>query len=439
MNVILLSGGSGTRLWPLSNEVRSKQFLKIFRTDDGKPESMVQRMFRMIKKVSPDARIVIATSETQVPSIRRQLKEYVEISTEPCRRDTFPAIALSVLYLHEVLGIGANENVIVCPIDPLVEEEYFVTLKKMFEFAGESNLTLMGIKPTYPSEKYGYIIPQKNGVIFKEKPNKTDAQKYINQGALWNGGVFAFKISYLLSKTKELCGTNKYKELLDSYATLKKISFDYAVAELEKDIRIVKYTGEWKDLGTWNTFTEAMKDATGDNCILGENCENTHIVNELAIPIIGLGLKNIIVAASPDGILVSDKEASSYLKKYVPDNRPMFEKRIWGEYRVLYFQQFENGMKCLTKELVIIPTKNLSYQKHNHRNEILTFVKGTGFLLINNEVRKVKEGDNVYIKAGDLHAVKAIDELHIIEVQIGEELIEEDAEKYEWNWDEYIG
>lgn len=436
MNIILLSGGSGTRLWPLSNEVRSKQFLKILRTEDGRHESMVQRMYRMIRKVSPTARIIIATSETQVASIKRQLGEGVEISIEPCRKDTFPAIALSVAYLHDVLKISANENVVVCPVDPLVEEDYFNVLKKMFKVAGESNLTLMGIKPTYPSEKYGYIFKSKERIQFKEKPDEVTAQSYINQGAFWNGGVFAFKIEYLLGKTKKICGTSKYRELFDNYANYKKISFDYAVAEQEKDIKVVEYNGEWKDLGTWNTFTEAMQDATGDDCVLGENCENTHIVNELAIPIVGLGLKNIIVAASPDGILVSDKEASSYLKKYVPDNRPMFEKRIWGEYRVIYFQQFENGRKCLTKELVIIPTKSTSYQKHNHRNEIWTIAKGTGLLVLNGIVSKVQDGDCIYIKKGDLHSVKAIDELHIIEVQIGDDLFEEDIEKSDWNWDE---
>ena len=435
MNIILLSGGSGTRLWPLSNEVRSKQFLKIFRTEDGKHESMVQRMYRMIKEVSPNARILVATSETQVAAIKRQLRGNVEISIEPCRRDTFPAIALSVAYLHDVLNIPEDESVIICPVDPLVDIGYFGTLKKMYEVAGQSNLTLMGIKPTYPSEKYGYIIPKNNSVEFKEKPDLETAEEYIKQGALWNGGVFAFKISYLLNKSEELLGTSDYKELFDNYSNLKKISFDYAVAEHEKDIKVIEYDGEWKDLGTWNTFTEAMKDATGENCVLGENCENTHIVNELAIPIVGLGLKNIVVAASPDGILVADKGASSYLKKYVPNNRPMFEKRIWGEYRVLYFQQYENGKKCLTKELVIIPTKNISYQKHNHRNEIWTFVKGTGLLVINGKVTKVQDGDSVYIKTGDLHAVKAIDELHIIEVQIGDDLVEEDIERFDWDWD----
>ena len=435
MNIVLLSGGSGTRLWPLSNEVRSKQFLKIFRTKDGKHESMVQRMFRMIKEVSPDARIVVATSETQVASIKRQLRENVEISIEPCRRDTFPAIALSVAYLHDVLGIPSNESVVICPVDPLVEEGYFETLKKMYEVAGQSNLTLMGIKPTYPSEKYGYIIPNEKEVLFKEKPDVEKAKAYIKQGTLWNGGVFAFKVSYILDKAKELLGTSIYQELFDNYANLEKISFDYAVAEHEKDIKVIEYAGEWKDLGTWNTFTEAMTEATGENCILGENSVNTHIINELSIPIVGLGLKNIVVAASPDGILVSDKDASSYLKKYVPDNRPMFEKRLWGEYRVLYFQQFDNGMKSLTKELMILPGKSISYQKHQHRSETWTIVRGKGQLLLNDVVRTVSAGESVIIHKEDCYSIKAIDELHIIEVQIGDELIEEDIERFDWDWE----
>lgn len=435
MNVILLSGGSGTRLWPLSNEVRSKQFLKIFRNENGDHESMVQRMYRMICDVNKDAKITIATSQIQVASIRNQLGENVDISIEPCRRDTFPAIALSVAYLRDIKGVSLDDSVVVCPVDPLVDKGYFEVLEELSESTDSANLCLMGIEPTYPSEKYGYIIPKNGKIEFKEKPKKAKAREYIKQGALWNGGVFAFKVRYLLDKAKELCGTSNYKELFDNYANLEKISFDYSVVEKETKIKVIKYSGEWKDLGTWNTFTEAMKDPTGGNVILGENCNNVHVVNELSLPIVALGLKNIVIAATPDGILVSDKTASAQLKDYVPNNRPMYEKRIWGEYRVLDYQSYENGKKCLTKELIIAPGRNISYQRHKHRNEIWTFAKGTGLLLMNGEMMSVHAGDNAYIKAGDLHSIKAIDELHIIEVQIGDELIEDDIERFDWNWD----
>ena len=135
MNIILLSGGSGKRLWPLSNDVRSKQFLKIFRKADGTKESMAQRMCRMIKEVDQDATVTIATSENQIPQIKAQLGENVGISIEPCRRDTFPAIALAAAYLKDQ-GVDPDEPVIVCPVDPYVEADYFECLKELSEEAG---------------------------------------------------------------------------------------------------------------------------------------------------------------------------------------------------------------------------------------------------------------------------------------------------------------
>lgn len=159
MNIILLSGGSGKRLWPLSNDIRSKQFIKIFKTADGY-ESMVQRVYRQIKEVDADASVTIATSKTQVSSIHNQLDNSVGVCVEPCRRDTFPAIALATAYLHDVKGVGLDEAVVVCPVDPYVNNDYFAALKTLAELAGQgnANLSLMGIEPTYPSEKYGYII-----------------------------------------------------------------------------------------------------------------------------------------------------------------------------------------------------------------------------------------------------------------------------------------
>jgi mannose-1-phosphate guanylyltransferase len=177
MNIVLLSGGSGKRLWPLSNDIRSKQFIKIFKKEDGEYESMVQRVYRQIKAVDPEAKVTIATSKTQVSAINNQLGEGVGISVEPCRRDTFPAIALATAYLVDVMGADPEGSVVVCPVDPFVEEDYFRALKGLSDQAdkGEANLVLMGIEPTYPSEKYGYIIPESDAhtaevKTFKEKP-----------------------------------------------------------------------------------------------------------------------------------------------------------------------------------------------------------------------------------------------------------------------------
>lgn len=426
MNLIFLSGGSGTRLWPLSNEVRSKQFLKVFRDENDNHESMVQRMYRMIRIVDPSVSITIATSKKQVEMIRNQLGSDVDISIEPCRKDTFPAIALSVAYLHDVKHVSENDSVVVCPIDPLVEIGYFKVLKELYEIAGESNLSLMGIEPTYPSEKYGYIIQRNGDVEFKEKPSITDAEEYIKLGALWNGGVFAFKLKYLLDKVKQIYGYSGYKELYKNYDKLDPISFDYEIAEKEKSIRVIKYSGEWKDLGTWNTFTEAMHDEVDKNAVLGEGCNNVHVINELSIPIVGLGLKDLIIAATPDGILVSDKHASSFLKKYVPNNRPMIEKKQWGEYKVLDYQVFDDGKKALTKELIILPSKQTSYLCHLYRDEIWNIIKGNGLLFMNGETKEVKAGDTITIEAGTYHAMKAIEELHIINVQIGNDIDEDD-------------
>ena len=261
------------------------------------------------------------------------------------------------------------------------------------------------------------------------------AKEYLSQGALWNGGVFAFKIGYLLNKTKELCGTSVYKELFNKYDQLEKISFDYAIAEKEPNIKVIKYSGEWKDLGTWNTFTEAMTEPTGGNVVLGENCENVHVVNELSIPVVALGLKNTVVAISPDGILVSEKSSSSYLKKYVPNNRPMFEKKEWGEYKVLDYQKHEDGNECLIKEIVVQPNKNISYQSHEHRHETWTVIKGEGLLLINDIIKNIKTGDSVSIAKKDKYSVKALEELHIIEVQFGDNLTDGDVERYDWKWE----
>ena len=401
---------------------------------------MIQRMYRMIMEVDQNAEITIATSEKQTTSIRSQLGESVGISIEPCRRDTFPAIALATAYLHDVKGVDADDVVVVCPVDPYVESDYFAMLAKLSEQAakGEANLVLMGIEPTYPSEKYGYIIPASTDSVakvdtFKEKPDTATAEKYIAQGALWNGGVFAYKLKYVLDIAEKLLSSSDYRYLFDNYSSLTKISFDYAVVEKEERIQVMRFAGQWKDLGTWNTLTEAMSDEVAGKAV-AVDCTNTHVINELQIPLIALGVDDLAIAATPDGILVTDKKKSDKLKDHVVDQRPMVEKRVWGEYQVLDYRIDPDGQNYLTKHLIITPGQHISYQRHQHRSEIWTFVDGTGKLSINGEIKKIGRGDMAFIQPGTKHAIKADTELHIIEVQVGDELTEEDIERLDWDW-----
>jgi len=434
MNIVLLSGGSGKRLWPLSNDIRSKQFIKIFKTEDGAYESMVQRVYRQLKKVDSEVNITIATSRTQISALHNQLGEGVSISLEPCRRDTFPAIALATAYLHDIQGVSEEESVVVCPVDPYVEEDYFEALKRLGDQAdkGEANLVLMGIEPTYPSEKYGYIIPQSKDSVsrvstFKEKPDAETAKSYISQGALWNGGVFAYKLKYVLNKAHELINFTDYQDLFSKYETLEKISFDYAVAEKEPFIQVMRFGGQWKDLGTWNTLSEAME----ENCIgegmMNEECTNVHIVNELNVPVLAMGLHDVVISASPDGILVSDKGQSSYIKPYVDkiDQQIMFAEKSWGSFYVLDVEQ-----ESLTVKVTLNKGHSMNYHSHKNRDEVWTVISGTGHTIVDGMEQKVHAGDVITMQAGCRHTIIADTELKLIEVQLGREISVYDKQKF---------
>lgn len=426
MNIILLSGGSGKRLWPLSNDVRSKQFIKLFKNDTNQYESMVQRVYRQISNVDKNAKITIATSANQVSAIKNQLGENVSICVEPCRRDTFPAIALAASYLFDEKKLSEDECVIVCPVDPYVDDSYYECLKYLESLVIEdkSNLTLMGIEPTYPSDKYGYIIPNSSASIstvkeFKEKPDIETAKSYLNQGALWNAGVFAFKLGYLVQKTHDLIRFIDYKDLLSKYHTLTKISFDYAVVEKENSIRVLRYVGEWRDVGTWNMMAEVMEDDTKGNVTLDEMCENTHVINELDIPILCMGCKNMVIAASGDGILVSDKERSGYMKPYVEkcSTDVRYVEKSWGTFSVVDVQP-----GSLTVKIHLNSGSSISYHHHENRSETWIVLSGNGRVILNENEKKIKAGESVVLPSGCRHSLIAESDMSVIEVQVGNDI-----------------
>ena len=434
MNIVLLSGGSGKRLWPLSNDIRSKQFIKIFKKEDGSYESMVQRVYRQIKKVDSDATVTIATSKTQVSAIHNQLGEDVGISVEPCRRDTFPAIALATAYLVDVKKIDPEESVVVCPVDPYVEDDYFEALKGLSDQAdkGEATLVLMGIEPTYPSEKYGYIIPEtadQTAVVktFKEKPTATVAQEYISQGALWNGGVFAYKLKYVMDIAHKLINFSDYHDLFEKYDTLTKISFDYAVVEKEEKIQVQRFAGQWKDLGTWNTLTEAMEESVIGKGELNEKCSGVHIINEMDVPVLAMGLHDVVISASPEGILVSDKEQSSYIKPFVDkfEQQVMFAEKSWGSFKVIDVET-----ESMTIKVTLNTGHSMNYHSHRNRDEVWVVISGEGKTIVDGMEQKVKAGDVITMSAGCRHTVIAGTELKLIEVQLGTDINVHDKQKF---------
>lgn len=435
MNIILLSGGSGKRLWPLSNDVRSKQFIKLFQTENGSYESMLQRVYRQIREADPKAGITIATSKAQVSAIHNQLGGQTDLCVEPCRRDTFPAIALAAAWLHDRRHIEREEAVVVCPVDSFADQSYFEAVIRLGEMAreGMAKLLLLGIAPSYPSEKYGYILPADEEEVshvtgFWEKPAAKQAADYIRQGGLWNGGVFASQLGYLLDRAHEEIEFTDYDDLFSQYETLESISFDHAVAEKERDLFVLRFGGEWKDLGTWNTLTEAMEEPSVGNAVLDSSCNNVHVINELDVPVLCMGLSDVVVSASPEGILVSDKESSSYIMPYVErmDQKIMFADKSWGSFRVMDVEA-----ESMTIKVTLNPGRSMNYHSHERRDEVWTVIAGRGRTIVDGMEQPVSAGDVITMQAGCRHTVIADTELKMIEVQLGREISVHDKKKYE--------
>ena len=445
IHLVLLSGGSGTRLWPLSNDARSKQFLKVLRDDRGNHVSMVQRVFSQIGSIDIELDVTIATCSSQQGSIEAQVKGGYELVLEPERRDTAPAIMLACAHLASVQGADPNETVVVMPIDTYAGQGYY---DRVCDLDGAvqrnaSELVLMGVEPTYPSEKYGYIVPSGRNEVclpveqFKEKPRESEAEELIALGALWNCGVFAFKLGYLLDVLGRYLDVANFEDVARRYAELPKASFDYEVVERASSVAVVPYAGEWKDLGTWNTLSEEMTDEQAGRAVVdAATCSNVHVVNETGLPLVVAGLKDSVVVATPDGILVSGKDASAHLKPLVAKaaaSRPMYERRRWGEYRVLDSSAYPDGTISLTKELVVEPGRQLSYQRHAHRAEVWTVASGRGEVVLDGKALPVGPGSVVSIAPGRMHSARAFEEMHVVEVQMGSVLEEGDIERF-GNW-----
>ncbi|KOP30643.1 hypothetical protein ADM98_04095 [Exiguobacterium sp. BMC-KP] len=432
MYILLLSGGSGKRLWPLSNDLNSKQFLKILEDRDGNKQSMMERVFQQLKEVGLDDRTVITTTSSQVDAIENQLGFRTSIIQEPSRRDTFPAIMLATSYLAE--RIDLEETVIIMPVDPYVELSFFERFEQLDQAVQEhpDALHLMGVEPLHPTSKYGYIIPQTSENMsiverFQEKPTVEVASDLIEQGALWNCGVFACRLDFLMQCLEEQAVPTTFEALRSNYEALEKTSFDYAVVEKTDFLFVHRYDGYWKDLGTWNTLTEEMPHPLHGNARMLHS-KNTHIVNELQVPVLGIGLDNLIVSVSPDGVLVASKDETPALKEYLTDDTlpPQFEWKRWGYATILHQQQLEDGRYAVTRRLHIKAHQQISHHYHPHTDSTWSILQGRAEALIDGQSQQLGPTSVVHIPQGVPHTLTTLEDLIMIEIKYSIDWTEQD-------------
>lgn len=423
MKIILLSGGSGKRLWPLSNNARSKQFIRLLPSPTGGEESMVQRVVRQIGEAGLDCDVTVATSAAQRGVIEAQLGSGVDIVTEPERRDTFPAIALSTSYLSLEKRCGDDEVVVVMPCDPFTDGGYFATIAKMAEAVenGAADLVLMGICPTYASSKFGYVVPRHGEAgkavmavdRFTEKPTEERAAKLIEEGALWNGGVFAFRLGYIRAITSRYVQAATFDEVRSRYGELPKISFDYEVAEKAQSVAVLPFNGVWRDLGTWNALAEELQGNCIGNAVVDNPECGSQVVNQLDLPLLCIGTSNLIVAASPDGILVADKEHCEHLKNMVDKlpQAPQYEEFGWGYSRVVDVTD-----EAITSRIEVKCGATTDEIVDNEHDRVLTVLSGSGSIEIAGIATELSAGEVHKVGRGESCKIVAATSVQIISV-----------------------
>lgn len=447
MRIVLLSGGSGKRLWPLSNEIRSKVFLKLLPTENGGKESMIQRVCRQLDEVGLLQSTVIVTHKSQLEITRNHVGDTIPIICENYKRGTFTAVALAASYYHSKKNVDPNETICVLPVDLFVETSFFELLCRFPDvlYRSQANLALLGTAPTYPSNQFGYIVPNLKDAAdyfsvahFVEKPDELLAARLIAQRAMWNCGVFAFSLKFMLGYLDRNGLPTAYEPLLERYEQLPELSFDHEVVEKTSHVVVIAYDKAWHDLGSWSTLTSYLETSVIGSGGLSDDSVNSHLVNELPYPIHVIDVSNIIVAASPDGILVASKSSSNQIKEKLSGvrQRPMYEEKSWGTYRILDYSRTDNETEMITKKAKLLAGKHISCHSHQKRKEIWTILSGSGEFILDESVYKVKTGDVVQIPCGVKHGMKAIEALECIEIQIGTDLSEEDCIYFPTSWED---
>ncbi|WP_246183477.1 sugar phosphate nucleotidyltransferase [Paenibacillus methanolicus] len=460
---MLLSGGSGKRLWPLSNEIRSKLFLKLLPGADGQPESMMQRVCRQLAAAGLLERAVIVTHCSQTEITRRHAGADIPIIEEPLKRGTYAAIALACSFLSAELHVAPDETILVLPVDLFVEPSFFRVLQRLPEALRQAgaDIGLIGTPPSHPSSQYGYMVPKRKATSgrrgraatvpsgadgaaapdwigierFTEKPDPPAAAKLMKQGALWNCGAFAFRLGHMMESLQREGQPTTPAEWADKYAGLPEASFDEQVVERSARRIALVYEGPWHDLGSWETFARHMEERRVGPGHVGEDSPNTHLVNELDRPVYVVGVPDAIVAASPDGILVASKSDSNLVKSLLGEEArmPMYEEKRWGFCRTLDYVETEQG-GVLTRRIELQPGGRTSYHSHAGKEEVWTVLFGNGSFILEDKIYTVGPGDVMRFPTGARHGVKADTALLCVQVEIGQVRDETDILRLSTSW-----
>lgn len=453
MKIIILAGGGGTRLFPLSRDCYPKQFLHVI----GDKSLLAQTIERFLGLV--EARdIIIVTNERYIFHVQAELKtinaQEAHIITEPMGKNTAPAIALAQSYCQDVLQCDDDEILFVSPSDHLIKPiDAFQDLIRNVQDVAKDNIVTLGIKPTKPEIGYGYIEAEKNNnvakkvISFKEKPDLATAQEYISSGNYyWNGGMFMFSIATMQAELTKYMPSiiditqNGYQYTVDNFVNMPDISIDYAVAEKSQKMMMIPMENiYWNDIGSFDAIAEVLSDEEknvfkGD--ILAENCTDTMIIGDTRL-IAGIDLENLMIIDTPDALLVAKKGESQKVKNIVnklkqskrkeaKENVTMY--RSWGKYTLL---TEDEGYRV--RKIEMDPGASLTMQMHYHRSEHWTVISGTGKTIINEKESIFTENQSTYIPMGVKHKLSNPGKipLIIIEVQSGKYISEDDIVVFE--------
>lgn len=445
---LILAGGSGSRLWPLSRELYPKQLLNIQNT-----ESLLQATFDRLKEYVEPQNIVSLTGVKHYSNVRYQLSAITEnpvVLSEPISKNTAPAIVLGTKYVMEISK--SDPIILVVPSDHMIKDVkgFIETIKEGEKLALEGKIVTFGIKPTYPETGYGYINSVTNK--FVEKPSEELAKKYLEDGNYyWNGGIFMFKASVLIEEAAK-CAPKIYETLKNfdfsssneipftEYDKMPNISIDYAVMEKSDKVAMVVLNSDWNDLGSWKSIYDVSKKDEDGNVkighVLDEGSKNSLVYSSSKL-VATIGLEDIILVETEDAVLACKADKSQDVKKIFDtlkkqnDNTHLVHKTVyrpWGYYTVL-----GQGKGFLTKMIQVNPAQKLSVQSHNHRSEHWIVLEGTAKVLLEGKEYILSPGHSVDIPIKAIHSLQNPyeDVLKIIEVQKGDLLIEEDIIRYE--------